>query len=171
MFFSFVCIFSIVHSNTTSTKWYHLARVFERVAKIKSDIIIAGDFNQPVEDSECWERFQTKGFYNLIQICRSRNADLVPTCEANGGQTWHDTILIKGRLLNFFLSGEVQRSHDFDTRNPFITKFRVPTKIVSFKTWKVPKDWTTIRYDVWAFHQNYDKLRDDDFLNKNDSHQ
>ena len=72
--------------------------MFERVGKIKSDIIIAGDFNQPVENSELWPRFQTKGFYDLMQISKFRNPDIRPTCESNGGQTWHDTILVKGRL-------------------------------------------------------------------------
>ena len=95
-----------------------------------------------------------------MQICKSKNPDLIPTCEANGGKTWHDSILIKGRLLNFFVSGEVIRNNDFDTHNPFVTKFRVPSKTVAFKTWKVPKDWTTLKYDQWAFHKQYQKLSD-----------
>lgn len=35
----------------------------------------------------------------------------------------------------------------------------IPTKTVSFKMWKVPKDWTTIKYDSWSFHQHYDRMR------------
>ena len=59
--------------------------------------------------------------------------------------------------MNFFVSGEVVRSHDFDTHNPFITKFKIPTNTVSFRTWKVPKDWTKLPYDKSAFKQHYEK--------------
>lgn len=99
-------IFFIVPTNITNTKWHSLARVFERIGKIRSDIIIAGDFNQPIEQSDLWPRFQTKGFYNLLQVCKSKNPNLIPTCESNGGETWHDTILVKGRLWIFLCLGK-----------------------------------------------------------------
>jgi len=77
----------------------------------------------------------------------------------------------KGTALNFFVSGEVVRSLDFDTHNPFITKFKIPSKTISFKTWKVPKDWTTIKFDKDTFHQHYDQLRDANLIHQKDSHQ
>lgn len=70
---------------------------------------------------------------------------------------WHHPC--KRKIVNFFESGDVIKTHDFDTHNPFITKFKIPTKTVSFRTWKVPKDWTTLNYDSWAFQRNYEKQR------------
>jgi len=62
-------------------------------------------------------------------------------------------------------------SKDFDTHNPFIATFKVPTKTVSFKTWTVPKDWTTLNFDPWAFQQQYIKLKADNEHPKEDTHQ
>jgi len=73
--------------------------------------------------------------------------------------------------VNYFVAGNVVDSNDFDTHNPFLATFKVPTKTVSFKTWKVPKDWTTINFDPWGFQQQYDKLRTDDEHSEKDSHQ
>ena len=50
-------------------------------------------------------------------------------------------ILAKSEILQYFVKGEIKGKHFFDSHDPFVATFRLPSDTISIQKWVPPKPW------------------------------
>ena len=103
-----------------------LSWAIQRTSKIRASVT-----------GSCGAKLQDLGFVDLLMVARDCNPeDVQPTCR---NKTFHDTILLKGPLLQHYERGYVKQHFLFDSHVPFTAVFQVPKSNTLTAQWTVPK--------------------------------
>ena len=131
-------------------------------AQTSGSVIIGGDLNQMLTSQPNNNLAMSRGFVNLIEVARHRWPERTPpTCTQGGGGTFHDTLLAKGPILEYLDKAWVDPELCFHVHSPFFVSFKVPTSTISYRRWKLPRDWTELKPDQPAVHAHYQANRPD----------
>ncbi|OLP95288.1 hypothetical protein AK812_SmicGene22606 [Symbiodinium microadriaticum] len=118
-----------------------LSMALQRATSSPVPCIVAGDFNQPLQQLPSGQAFAALGYQDVFALHKgATGVDLPATCK---GSTRNDTALLHPVLLPLWVSAWVLSDHQlFDAHDPLCFRMRLCSQRPCRHVWDLPRPWT-----------------------------
>ena len=129
------------HLDAPERNEHLLSMALQRATSSAVPCIVAGDFNQPLQQLPSGQAFAALGYQDIFTLHRgTTGSDLPATCK---GSTRNDTALLHPVLLPLWVSAWVLSDKQlFDAHDPLCFRMRLCSARPCPQVWDLPRPWT-----------------------------